>query len=106
MIELAGELDSGSAGELEEALLAAEASGAHEILLDLRRLEFLDSTGLRAILSAELRTSVDGADLILIPGPARIQRLFALTGTAQFLHFADEQLPPDNVSDLPGNGDS
>jgi anti-anti-sigma factor len=103
LIALAGELDIGSAGELDDVLLEAERSGARTIRLDLRKLEFLDSTGLRAILSAELRTSVDGSKLLLIPGPERVQRLFALTGTAEFLHFADGDMPPDNVSDLRGD---
>lgn len=99
-IALEGELDIGSAVELEEALLAAEASGAKVIRVDLRRLEFLDSTGLRVILSAELRASVDGLRLVLVPGPERVQRLFALTGTLEYLHFADDGSPPENVSDL------
>jgi anti-sigma B factor antagonist len=101
-IALAGELDCDSAEDLDRALLAAEASGASEICVDLSRLQFLDSTGLRAILSCELRVSSEGSHLILVPGPPRVQRLFALTGVAQFLHFVDEQSPPDNLSELPG----
>ncbi len=101
-IVLDGEVDIGSADDLEEVLLAAEASKPRVIYLDLRRLEFLDSTGLRVIISSELRTSVDGQRLVLIPGPERVQRLFAMTGTAEFLHFADEEHPPDNVTDLRG----
>ena len=104
-IALAGELDIGSAMDLDEALIAAERSGASRIVLDLSELVFLDSTGLRAILSAELRASVDGFHLVLVPGPERVQRLFALTGTAEFLHFTDGETPPDNVRHMPSEPD-
>ena len=104
-IGLIGELDIGSAAELDEALLEAERAGVSTIRVDLHELEFLDSTGLRAILSAQLRASVDGSRLVIVPGPERVQRLFALTGTAEFLHFEDGEEAPDNVSEMPG-GDS
>jgi anti-anti-sigma factor len=47
-LTLRGELDLGSAGELERAL--AEADG--DVLLDLRGLTFMDSTGVRVLLEA------------------------------------------------------
>jgi len=100
-IGLVGELDIGSAADLDDALLEAERSGVQTIRVDLRDLQFLDSTGLRAILSAQLRASVDGSRLVIVPGPERVQRLFALTGTAEFLHFEDGEQAPDNVSELP-----
>jgi anti-anti-sigma factor len=74
---------------------------AATIRLDLRELEFLDSTGLRVILSAQLRSAVDGDRLRITPGPVRVQRLFAMTGTADLLHFEDEADPPDNVLGMP-----
>ena len=103
-LELQGELDLTGAHELEEALLAAEAERPEAVVVDLRGVAFLDSTGLRTILSAQLRATVDGPRLILVPGPDRVQRLFALTGTADLLHFEDEDRPPDNVRRLDGEG--
>ncbi len=101
-VALIGELDIGNADEFEDVLLAAEASRVRCIRVDLSELEFLDSAGLRAILSAQLRASVGGETLLLVPGPERVQRLFALTGTADLLHFEDDEEPPDNVRELPG----
>jgi anti-sigma B factor antagonist len=101
-VRLVGELDIGNAAEFEETLMAAEAAHAGCIRVDLSELEFLDSAGLRAILSAQLRAAVGGDTLVLVPGPERVQRLFAMTGTADLLHFEDDQEPPDNVRELPG----
>ena len=44
VISLAGELDIASAPELEHAIDHAAASGARLVIVDLRRLEFMDST--------------------------------------------------------------
>jgi anti-anti-sigma factor len=96
---LQGELDVGNTPELERALLEVENSDAHIIRLDLSELDFLDSTGLRVILSAQLR-QLEGDRLRLIPGPERVQRVFVMTGTAELLHFEDGGEPPDNVHEL------
>jgi anti-sigma B factor antagonist len=97
---LSGDLDISSAARLEEALEAAEAEDVSTICLDLRELLFIDSMGLRAILSAQLRLSVDGDRLTLIPGCERVQRVFAMTRTTELLHFEDGVAPPDNVRAL------
>jgi anti-anti-sigma factor len=47
-VTLRGELDLGTAARLEQAL--AEADG--DVLLDLRELTFMDSTGVRVLLEA------------------------------------------------------
>jgi anti-sigma B factor antagonist len=99
---LSGDLDISSAARLEEALQAAEAAQEKAICLDLRELSFIDSMGLRAILSAQLRLSVDGDRLTLIPGCERVQRVFAMTRTTELLHFEDGDAPPDNGRALPG----
>jgi anti-anti-sigma factor len=67
-IALRGELDLGTAAQLEQAL--AEAGG--EILLDLRGLTFMDSTGVRVLLEAAERS---GPELQILPpeqGDARV----------------------------------
>jgi anti-anti-sigma factor len=67
-LTLRGELDLGTAGQLESAL--AEADG--DVLLDLRGLTFMDSTGVRVLLEAAER---DGPRLRIAPpasGDARV----------------------------------
>jgi anti-anti-sigma factor len=67
-LTLRGELDLGSAGRLEQAL--AEADG--DIVLDLRGLTFMDSTGVRVLLETAERS---GPALRIVPpegGEARV----------------------------------
>lgn len=81
-----GELDIATAGELELGLELAASSPAARIVLDLRELTFMDSSGLNAILEAYRRL---GDRLVIVRGPERIRRLFALCGLDGRLVFVD-----------------
>lgn len=89
IITLAGEFDLASAPHIEQALIAAEASDASQILLDLSGLDFIDSTGLRTIILAHARSRADGDRLRLRRGPPQVQRIFELTATADMMPFSD-----------------
>lgn len=77
---LSGELDLISSPALERALVDAAASGAELIIVDLRGLEFMDSTGLHALVKAQHRTEEMGRRFALVRGGDSVQRLFQLTG--------------------------
>jgi anti-anti-sigma factor len=79
-LRLAGELDMATAPEVERALEDALGSGCSRIVVDLRELSFMDSTGLVVLARWELGSRMDGYDLAVIPGRAPIQRLFTITG--------------------------
>jgi anti-anti-sigma factor len=89
VIELAGELDLAGAGVLEDELRRVEASDAEEIVIDLRELEFIDSTGVRLVYMADARARGSGARLAIRRGPARVHRIFELTDLAERLPFVD-----------------
>jgi anti-anti-sigma factor len=89
VIALAGELDMHSAERVAVELRRAEATDARRIVLDLSRLDFMDSSGLRVIVRADARSRADGDRLELIPGPAPVQRVFELTNLLDHLPFAD-----------------
>ena len=86
-----GELDLSTAPLLDAAILAAEASGATTITVDIDRVTFIDSTGLRALIEAQLRSQQDSNRLRLTRGSPQAQRLFALAAVDQLLPFVDGQ---------------
>ena len=98
LIALAGELDLSGAPALDQEIetLAARA-GVERIVIDLRGLEFLDSSGLRVVALAERRLSAAGRPLVLVPGSETIQRVFEITGMIERLTFID-------AADLNGSG--
>jgi anti-sigma B factor antagonist len=89
IITVSGELDLASAPALEAELEQAGASDSELLVLDLRGLEFMDSTGLSVIVKAHQRLSEDGRSLCLIRGPQQVQRLLDLTGVAERLTLAN-----------------
>lgn len=96
ILGLAGELDIVSAPSLDAILAKLSAEGARHIVLDLKELEFLDSTGIRTILTGQLLCKRSGCELSLLPGPENIQRTLELTGLTKILPFQDAALMPVN----------
>ncbi len=89
IIAVSGELDLASAPALESELEQAGRSESELLVLDLRELEFMDSTGLSVIVKAHQRLSDEGRSLCLIRGPQQVQRLLDLTGVAERLRLVN-----------------
>ena len=89
-VRLAGELDISTAGDLERVLSELGASdGPATILVDLRGLRFMDSTGLRLLVTADLRLRDEGRELRLVPGPEPVHRVFRLALLEERLTFVN-----------------
>jgi anti-anti-sigma factor len=86
---LTGELDLASAPELEGMVVQACADGASEMLLDLGDVRFIDSSGLKAILSASSLCATNRCELYLTPVQEPVRRLFELTGVIDKLQFRE-----------------
>jgi anti-anti-sigma factor len=84
-----GELDMATVGQLAEELTKLRDVGFKCLVLDLRRLEFMDSSGVHLILEADAYARTNGHDFAVIPGPPVIQRLFELSGVGDQLEFRD-----------------
>jgi anti-sigma B factor antagonist len=88
-VSLIGELDLAAAPQLDDLALAALLTdqGAR-VTIDLRHLTFLDASGLRALVSLKARLATVGAYVELLAGPPKIQRLFEITGLAEYFSFS------------------
>jgi anti-sigma B factor antagonist len=85
---LAGELDIASTPILEAAIAGLCENGAGAIVLDLSRVTFMDSTGLRAVLAADRRCQGQGHSFALTGANGAVRRLFELTGVSGALQFS------------------
>ena len=90
-LSLYGELDIAAADDFEAALEELERNGPQRILLDMRGLSFLDSTGLRALLAADTRARGAGRRLIILQGPEAVRRVFEITGLEERLELVDDE---------------
>lgn len=95
-IALEGELDLSTSAQLEEELHRVEADEPGLIVLDLAALRFLDSTGLRVVVTADARARDAGRRLALVRGPETVHRVFTITRLDERLELVDElsQLQP------------
>ncbi|MET0557300.1 MAG: STAS domain-containing protein [Solirubrobacterales bacterium] len=88
VISFSGELDLANAATAELELSAAMASDS-QVVVDLRELEFIDSTGI-ALLIAALGRCEEGRELRFVPSQsAAVNRVLALTGVAARLPLLD-----------------
>ena len=85
----AGELDMATVGELEACFREAHDAGFRRLIVDLRGLDFMDSTGLTLLTRWTLGAQLDGYEFAVIPGNDRIKRLFELTGLKPHFTFLD-----------------
>jgi anti-sigma B factor antagonist len=88
-LSLVGELDLAGARPLEESFAEAELRAPARMVVDLGRLSFIDSTGLRLLLQADARARERGCELVLRPGEPAVQRVFEVTGALAILRFED-----------------
>ncbi len=89
---LTGELDLATAEQLEDELKRVESSEPPKLVLDLRKLEFMDSTGLRAVIAADSRARERGGKVVIVRAPEEVDRVFRITRMDQHLELVDE--PP------------
>lgn len=91
VIHLVGELDLAAFDEVNELLTSAQSDGYRGVRVDLRALEFIDSSGIRLLLKAHKRAKKRGNEFCIIRGSERIQRIFALTDLDSRLPFCEDE---------------
>lgn len=86
-----GELDLASAPELEERALATMRDGT-DLVIDLRELEFMDSTGVRTLITTHRAAKEEGAGGLTIVGPPTgnaVSRVIQISGVGTALGLVD-----------------
>lgn len=89
LVVVSGELDLASSPALEQELARALDSPAQVVIIDLRALEFIDSTGISILIKAHQRTEAEGRRFVVVKGPSQVQRLLGLTGLEERLTLVD-----------------
>ena len=84
-VVLTGELDLSTVDKVEKELARVEGEAPAVVALDLSRLTFLYSSGLRLIVSADQRARLVNRRFAVVRGPDTVQRVFTIT-------HLDEQL--------------
>jgi anti-anti-sigma factor len=89
VLRLRGELDLASVPLLQSELAAVALEAAPMIVLDLRELQFMDSTGLRTILAAHDRCQERRQEFAVTRGSDQVERLLSITRVSEHLRIID-----------------
>jgi anti-anti-sigma factor len=89
VLAIGGELDLSSSAALEDEITKAVQTDAACVVIDLRELEFVDSTGLGVLVKANQLATDAGRKFGLVRGGPQVERLLDLTGLADRLKIAD-----------------
>ena len=81
-----GELDLTTAGLLERELRELRSAGFDHVVLDMRALTFIDSSGIRVVLAEHRFADTSNHEFSLISGPPAIQRALEVCGLLGLLH--------------------
>jgi anti-sigma B factor antagonist len=76
--------------KVQEELRKVEAAAPATLVVDLSKLTFLDSTGLRCIVTADERARAEGRRIVIVRGPDAVQRVFAITRLEERLEMVDD----------------
>ncbi len=89
-VVLRGELDLSTVEKVEEELARVEGDEIKVLVLDLSGLSFLDSTGLRLMVTAHQRAEKEGRRLVIVKGPETVHRVFTITKLDEKLEMVDD----------------
>ena len=87
-VRIAGELNVETLTELDRTLREPQLQ-ARLVVLDLRELEFMDGSGAQALVSHAVRARKAGRRLVLLRGPAIVDRMLTLDGCSGDLEIGD-----------------
>jgi anti-sigma B factor antagonist len=85
---VAGELDLATVGEVRDQIAALLDAGWRDVLIDLRELTFMDTSGVHALLDADQRARAEGVRLAVVVGSGPVRELLRITATDQILTLA------------------
>ncbi|CAG7645623.1 STAS domain-containing protein [Paenibacillus allorhizosphaerae] len=98
MVWITGELDLSKVGELRRTLDPLIADTGRQLILNLKRLEYIDSTGIGVIVSVLKARDLLNAHFAVEEIPLKIKRLFDLTGITPFLQPSDTSFASNSTA--------
>ena len=83
VIEVGGEIDVYTAPKLRERIIELVDQGVYDIVVDLEKVDFLDSTGLGVLVGGLKRVRGHDGSLQLVCTQERLLKIFRITGLSK-----------------------
>ena len=94
VVGVVGELDLATAPQLRDSLVALSEEGQTQVVLDLTRLSFIDSTGLSVLVMALNRARADGGSVLLRNPSQSVLRILEITGLVSVFTIENKDAVP------------
>lgn len=91
LLEIEGRVDSNTASTLHEVLNERIDQGTSNILVDLSKVSYMSSAGLRELVTALKRVRKNGGDLRLCAPSERVSEVVELAGLNSLFEIFDDQ---------------
>lgn len=89
VLEVVGEIDVYTAPRLRERLIELVNEGHHHLVIDIEKVEFLDSTGLGVLVGGLKRVRANGGSLAIVCTQDRLLKIFRITGLEKVFGIHD-----------------
>jgi anti-sigma B factor antagonist len=93
VVDLSGRLTLGAGpASLRELLREITAGGGRKVVLNLKDVSYIDSSGLGELVSSHVNAKHNGGSLKIVGVPKRVQEMFQMTGVSRVLDLHDDEL--------------
>ena len=83
IVDLTGELDAYTSLELRETVIRLIEEGSLNIIVNLEKVDFIDSVGLGTLVGCLKRSAEHGGSITLVCSNPQIQKVFDITGLSK-----------------------
>lgn len=90
VVRVSGEIDLDTASQLNDHALQAMREHGPHLVLDLGRVTFMDSTGLKVLLAVHRRAELSGGSLGLVGVTRPVMKVLTVTGLTSTFAFFDD----------------
>ena len=98
VIDLIGEVDLEAAPKIYSAIWQASEYGRNSLVLNLEKLDFMDSSGLQALLRLREKLRTRKQNIVLAGAKPQIKKLFRLTGFDKLFPLAKDSTEAVSMS--------
>jgi anti-anti-sigma factor len=106
VVRLEGYVDAHTFTDFEEELTKLVEAGQYNLLLDLERLTYINSTGLGLLMATFRQVRQQQGDLVIAKMSDKITNIFNLLGFSRLIHtYSTEEEALNHFSDKTGDKD-
>ena len=91
ILSVKGSIDADTASEFDQSLEKNISGGRDRLILDLSRLEYISSAGLRVIMKAAKKMEITGGEMAIVGLRGVVQEVFKVSGFYSLFNIYDSE---------------